>query len=150
MGKTKEQIRAEADALFLDLDAEFGKKPKKEKKVVMSKPPVMSEGAQANRMAELMSANSNWEAKAFVAVVVIQTCKCCGGDSEYLGNTMIRFVNKLTRIQWNHHVTEVPDHTKLPFLVDTHYQDVEQCPSCVRLTMHVQDVNTVTQFKLFH
>lgn len=155
---TKEELRAAADALFEELSEELSvkKAPKKQKSqksvsaTSMPRPAPVSEGLEANRMAELMSANSSWKPVAVVAIVVIQSCRCCHGDTEYLGNTLVRFINKNNNIQWDHVIPEGPEHVSLPHKVDTFYQNVEQCPSCVRFNLHLSDIAAIQQLNLFH
>lgn len=152
--KTKEELRAAAEALFLDLDAEFGKKEKKVKAAAVkpvAKPAPISEGAEANRIAELMSSRSPWRPIAVVSHLVMQICKCCRNETEYLGNTLIRHEHKTHRYTWDHILPESPEHTLLPRQIQSHQVMIEQCPSCIRLNFSQMSTDTHNlQLPLFH
>lgn len=151
--KTKEELRIAADALFLDLDAEFGKKAKKAKPAAPKeiKKPVTSEGQEANKIAQLMSRNSPWIQTAVISHLVTQVCKCCRNETEFVGNTLIRHVHRVNKTIWEHILPEAPEHTALPRMVQDHRQMIEQCPSCIRynLVQMSADAENV-QYNLFH
>lgn len=152
--RTKEQIRAAAEALFMDLDAEFGKKEKKVKAAPVKAAPKeepISEGAEANRIAQLMSSRSPWRPIAVVSHLVTQTCKCCRGETEYVGNTLVRHEHKVQKYTWDHILPEAPEHSTLPRLIQSHQIMIEQCPSCIRLNFSQMSADSQNvQLALFH
>lgn len=153
--KTKEELRAAADALFADLDAEFGKKPKVKKAAPAAKQevkkPVLSEGQEANKIAQLMSRNSPWIRTAVISHLITQVCKCCHNETEFVGNTLIRHTHKVHGYTWDHILPEDPAHEVLPRQVHNHRQMVEQCPSCIRYNLLQMPVDAENvQLNLFH
>ena len=152
----KKRLREAAEALFMELDAEFGKKPKglavrtvKAKNAEL-KPQVMSEGAQANKLAMLLGENTIWKPVARIAHIVTQHCKCCGGETELIGNSLIRFEHKLRKHKWD--VSVPPSHAfaMLPQEVQAHDMYIDECPTCVRYNMHSMPVEAENvQLKLF-
>jgi len=151
--RTKEEIRAAAEALFKDLDTEFGKKEKKVKAAPVApikKEPPVSEGVEANRIAELMSSRSPWKSVSVVSHLVTQVCKTCQGETEFLGNTLIRHQHKKFGYTWDHILPEAPEHTSLPHTIENHRIQVEQCPTCIRLNFYQMDTDSTVQLSLFH
>jgi|SRR5687768_11423097 len=153
--KTKEELRAAADALFADLDAEFGKKAKKTKPVAPvkkeTKAPPVSEFQEANKIAQLMSTRSPWKPTAMISYLMIQVCKCCKSETEFVGNTLIRHTHKTHGYTWDHILPEAPEHLELPRTIQYHRQMVEQCPSCIRFNMMQMPIDTSDfQLNLFH
>lgn len=149
--RSKDELKAAAEALFADLDASFGKKAKRAPSTPALKPKPISEGIQANRIAELMSANSPWRAVAVVAHLVEQSCRCCGGKTEYIGNILIRHSHKTRGYIWDHTLPTDASHAFLPKIIETLPIVVEECPSCLRTNLFQQDIDTpAPQLKLFH
>ena len=156
-GKTKEELRIAAEALFADLDAEFGSKAKKQKKAAApvkkeEKKPQVSEGQEANKIAQLMSRNSPWIQTAVISHLITQVCKCCRNETEFVGNTLIRHVHRTNRNTiWEHILPEAPEHATLPRIVRNHRQMIEQCPACIRFNLYQMSLDAEhVQLDLFH
>lgn len=154
-GKTKEELRAAADALFAEFDAEFGKKPKGRKAAPAvkkeEKKPLMSEGQEANKIAQLMSTRSPWRPTAVISYLITQVCKCCRSETEFVGNTLIRHTHKVHGYVWDHILPEAPEHAMLPRTTQDHRQMVEQCPSCIRYNLIQMPIDAENiQLPLFH
>lgn len=150
----KERLRKAAEALFVDLDAEFGKKPKGLAKVKTAapKPAPLTEGQEANRINQLLSASSPWSPVGRVAHLIVQTCKCCKGEREYIGNTLIRHQHKTRGYLWDCSMPPMREHSHLPQSVQEVRQFIDECPDCFRLGMHVQELTPTAsskQLKLF-
>ena len=152
--KTKEELRAAADALFADLDAEFGKKAKKQKPAAPKKQevkPQVSELQEANKIAQLMSTRSPWKPTAVISYLITQVCKCCRSETEFVGNTLIRHTHKIHGYIWDHILPEAPEHATLPRTTQDHRQMVEQCPSCIRYSLVQMPIDSRdVQLNLFH
>jgi hypothetical protein len=142
----KKKLRAAAEALFLELDEEFSKKPKakaaKPKPAATEpKPAPLSEGKEANRIAMLMGADSPWRPVARVAHLVTQICRCCKGEQEYLGNMLIRHEHKTRKHVWDCQLPAEPSHARLPQIIDTTTLYIDECPTCIRFDMHLQPID---------
>lgn len=153
VNRSKEELKLAADALFLELEADYGKKPKQPspKKQVASRPPTTSEGHEANIMASLMSANSSYKAVAQVSHVVRQTCSCCLESIEYIGNQTIRFDKRASHESW-YHVLPIgsPEIANLPHEVVEFSQKVDKCSKCVRHEIDNSSLPKAPQLNLFH
>ena len=149
--RTKQELQAAAEALFRDIDADFGKKKKAEPKPVVAKQASISEGAEANRIAELMSSRSPWKPISVISHLVTQVCNCCRGETEFVGNTLVRHKHKTHGYTWDHILPESPEHTLLPHEIQNHRVMVEQCPTCIRVNFTQMPVATHgLQMSLFH
>jgi hypothetical protein len=137
-----EASQEEIDALFLEFDAEFGKKKKAPAAPKPVRVPQISEGQEANRLAELMSENSMWKAVAVVSYIVRQRCDCCRGETEHVGNTVIRHVHKRMGVHWDHVLPYQGNHTTLPHEIYYFPQTIKECPLCLRFNLHINDIKT--------
>lgn len=148
--RTKEELKAAADALFADIDAEFGKKTKKVAAPKPAKKLLPNEGQEANRIVELLSARSEWKPVAVVNHLVIQNCKCCGSETEYVGGKLIRHRHKTRGYTWDNNVPVDPSHAYLPHVVESLNMDVEECASCIRMNLYVVSADLrAVQYPLF-
>jgi len=153
----KERLRKAAEALFMEIDEEFGKKKKpaisglavRTPKAKSLSPGVVqvSEGQEANRISMLMGETSPWRPTARVAHLVVQICKCCKGEQEFLGNVLIRHTHKLRGHTWDCSIPVDASHSLLPQVVNTTTTYVEECPACIRFDMHMQPVD-IDNFQL--
>ena len=142
MQKTKEEQKREIDALFADIDSEFGKKKKK------ASPPKV---VRPNIMAELMSQDSVWKPVAVVSHIVTQTCRCCQGTNEYIGNVLIRHKHQQNESVRDYTIPIDESHSFLPRVIANFDIMVEECPSCTRLNFYQVSVEpTANQLSLFH
>lgn len=128
------------DILFL-LDSSFGKEANaKEKAKAKAKapPPPAKEKAltYAQRVALVLTGNSEWKPVARVAYVIVQHCGCCGSEVEYLGATLIRHEHKRATplaTAWDCEVPPSPHYTLLPQHFIEHKMEIEACPACLRM-----------------
>lgn len=152
MQRTKEDIDRAAKAFIADIDMEFGKKKKTATpptKLVRTRQ--VSTGIEANRIAELMALNSPWRAIAVVSHLVTQTCRCCQGTVEYVGNVLIKHEHKASRAIWEHPIPPDPSHSFLPKEIVNFHIVVEECPSCIRTNFYQMSTDRIAnQLSLFH
>ena len=68
--------------------------------------------------------------------IVHQHCTCCNSDSEYILPAVIRFESKRNT------AIEIPAsvHMHLPVSVIDKWEDVAQCPKCIRMSRNIDDL----------
>lgn len=126
--------------------AEFGTGEKTKKtttpKATSPKKPKPSEYSDANRIAQLMSFSSPWKPTAIIAHIIQQTCVCCGGEVESIGNILIRHEHRVTHSLWDCAMPPTFAHALLPRSVHYHEQTVSHCPTCFRLEISQCEAET--------
>jgi hypothetical protein len=137
------------DDILAMLTSEFGKKstrkPAKAKKVAgtatdTAKSAIQLETSEANRIARLMQPQTPWRPVALVVHLVEQTCRCCHGTTEFVGNVLIRHEHRVTNARWDCLMPENPSHALLPREMFPHQQSIEQCPSCLRMEFFASQI----------
>lgn len=68
--------------------------------------------------------------------IVHQHCTCCNGDTEYILPAVIRFESRRNT------AIEIPASVEahLPVSVTEKWEDVAQCPSCIRMSRAIEDL----------
>jgi len=128
------------DILFM-LNSEFGKeanaKAKAKAKAESSPPPPKPKAlTYEQRVALVLTGTSEWKPVARVAHVVIQRCRCCTSEVEYLGASHIRHESKRATplaTAWDCEVPPSPHYSLLPQIFIEHEMVVEACPACLRV-----------------
>lgn len=144
--------------LLAELDAEFGKKPKKAK-VDATKQTVTdrnSTGTLSDVIAEANATSRSWaEVPGFEAVrrvtrVHHQACRCCGVVVSYIANVFTEFESK--RLRAKVQAPEAVFHDSLGFEIPHEVEEfshhTEQCAACIRLSRKVDDLLEVVDFDL--
>lgn len=119
--------------LLAELVALFKPEPKPAKpKKVVSTPLPKKEPFTAETREQYLARAKFWKPSCRVHYIVVQTCQCCGAETEYLGNTFIRHTNAQALATWECPRSTLLDAYTLPIEFITHVETVEQCPSCLR------------------
>lgn len=72
--------------------------------------------------------------------IVHQHCTCCGSDTEYILPAVIRFESK------HNTAIEIPASVEahLPVSVTEKWEDVAQCPKCIRMSRVIEDLTALS------
>lgn len=72
--------------------------------------------------------------------IVHQHCTCCGSDIEYMLPAVIRFEHKRNT------AIEIPAAVEahLPVSVTDKWEDVAQCPKCIRMSRMIEDLTALS------
>jgi len=119
------------DALLSILVSEFKPAPKA-KPTPAPKPESTLRLTPLTREEYLRSNPVSWKPVAIVHHLYVQTCQCCGEETEFLGNTFIRHHNANLRAFWETPRSTLTPLDPLPREFVTHTETVEQCPHCLR------------------
>lgn len=136
---TPEQFAA-ANALFLEIQQEFGKQPKKKPSQALRgvKPaatPKEDEQTtflkESNKLAMLME-SPTWKPIAIANHIVTQNCQQCGNHTEYVGGTLIRHQHKRSGDIWEYPRPYDDSFNKLPQIIEEIELLVPACVDCLR------------------
>lgn len=72
--------------------------------------------------------------------IVHQHCTCCGSDVEYMLPAVVRFEHKRNT------AIEIPASVEahLPVSVTDKWEDVAQCPKCIRMSRMIEDLTALS------
>lgn len=144
--------------LLAELDAEFGKKPKKQK-VDPSKQTLLQRNstgtisdliADSNETAKAWQDTPGFEPVKRVTFIVNQTCSCCLSRVSYIGNEFTEFYNTRLKARVKAAEPVFVDSLgfDLPREVEEYETQVGQCASCVRLSRNTEDLLALVNFEL--
>ena len=140
--------------LLAELDAEFGKAARPKRKPNGFKDANKTfhqridvggfedDVAYANAIAKGWHTVPGFHAVATVHRVHSQSCRTCGHSIDYIANEFTRFENKRMHITVDAAQMGYLDHLgfELPQFVETHYNEVETCASCLRLSRNAGEL----------
>lgn len=127
------------------LDADFGKKPKKQQsdndiarkrntKFHSENPGTNSASGKSPELDQ----SGNWQPKARVTYVIRQTCNCCNNTVEFIGGEYIQWRSKKQHASILRRADHSPnlflydkDGEPLLDLIDEFNQQVSRCPGCI-------------------
>lgn len=134
MALTPEQARAMLDSLFALPDKEKAKPKAKAKASPTSQAASTPRRAPARTTLGLTSAG--FLPAMRLHTIMHQHCTCCGGDTEYILPAVIRFESKRNT------AIEIPASVEahLPVSILEKWEDVAQCPSCIRMSRNIEDL----------
>lgn len=143
-------------SLLAELDAEFGKKPKKRLTVGQAAERIKNTtifdrsatGTVSDLVAEANAYVRSWrevpgfEATRRVTFLHNQRCRCCGLVTSYVANEFTEFENKRlkAKVKAPELVFEDSLGFVLPHEVDEYSFEVEQGACCIRLSRRVEDL----------
>lgn len=129
----RQRLEREANALFLDIDASFGKtaakkapKPKSEPK----EPALTTFLKEANAMAKAME-SPTWKPVAIVHYIIKQKCECCGATPECVGGTLVRHAHSRRTDTWDFPRPDMREFAHLPQIIIEEVTPVPLCPQCI-------------------
>lgn len=135
---TKEQLAA-AEALFRDIQAEFGAPKKKASKALRGTKPAKTPKEdetqsflrESNKLALLME-SPTWQPVSIANHIVTQNCQQCGHSNEYVGGTLIRHKHKHSGDIWEYPRPYSPSFSALPQIIEEMEVLIPACPDCLR------------------
>lgn len=134
--KSKAELLSSVEALFADLDSEFGKPSKEKKKATAAVEKKAKLEAKVlpdiNRITLLMRASNFWKPTAQVLHTVTQICQCCKKETEYVGNLHIRHENRITHTTWDCVMPDSTMYSALPKLQLETTMSIPECAACFR------------------
>lgn len=126
----KHRLNQEAEALFLDINASFGKKAKVKKPKTKVAP--LKTFFQETSAIERAMETPTWIPSAIVHYIIKQKCKCCGKIPECAGGTLVRHTRKGQTTTWDFPRPDAQDFSHLPQIVIEELTIIEACPECMR------------------
>ena len=135
MALTPEQAKAMLDSLFALPDKEKAK-PKAKAKASPASSQAASTPRRAPARTTLALTSAGFLPAMRLHTIVHQHCTCCGGDTEYILPAVIRFESRRNT------AIEIPASVEahLPVSVTEKWEDVAQCPSCIRMSRAIEDL----------
>jgi len=132
MALTPEQAKAMLDSLFALPDKVAKPKTKAPAKAASATPAVPKPKPVRTTLG-LTSAG--YLPAMRLQTIMHQHCTCCGGDAEYILPAVIRFESRRNT------AIEIPAsvHMHLPVSVIDKWEDVAQCPKCIRMSRNIED-----------
>ena len=136
---TPEQFAA-ANALFLEIQQEFGKQPKKKPSQALRgvKPAATKKEdeqttflKESNKLAMLME-SPTWQPVAIANHIVTQNCQQCGNHTEYVGGTLIRHKHKRSGDIWEYPRPYDEKFNTLPQIIEEIEVLIPACVECLR------------------
>lgn len=136
---TPEQFAA-VNALFLEIQQEFGKQPKAKPSQALrgKKPPATPKEdettsflKESNKLALLMT-SPTWKPVAIANHIVTQNCQQCGNHTEYVGGTLIRHKHSRSGDVWEYPRPYDESFHKLPQIIEEIEILIPACVDCLR------------------
>lgn len=128
----KARLQREADALFQDINASFGRPVKKAKEPKKPAEPALTTFLkECNAIAKAME-SPTWRPVAIVHYIIKQQRACCGQAPECIGGTLVRHSHSKRQDTWDFPRPDVNLFSHLPQVIIEETTKVDFCPDCIR------------------